>query len=227
MESLIKSSFKAINSLFAPGMLFILFKSIVITLLALTLFFFGASTLCFWLFGPESPIAWLGVFGAGMTAWFLFPSIMPVIVNFFDTRIVSLIESHEYPQAPKAQEPPFMRELLHDMKFTAKALMLNILALPFYLIPIVNLLLFYGLNGWLLGREFFVMVARQHMTLDEAAALHKRHSRMAGLGGTALAIMATIPIVNLFAPIWGIALMVHLFHHLRAPEPQILPPYSS
>lgn len=227
METLVKSAFKAIESLFAPGMIFILLKSIIITLLALTLFFFGASSVFFWVFGHESWISWLGAFGSGVIAWFLFPAIMPVIVNFFDTRIVQLIESHEYPGTPQAIEPPFMKEFMHDLGFTIKALLLNLVALPFYFIPVFNLILFYGLNGWLLGREFFVMVARQHMPLEGAVSLHKRHGRIAGLGGTALAIMATIPIVNLFAPIWGIALMTHLYHLLRTPQPEVLPPYSN
>lgn len=215
MEHLSISSVKAVNSLFVPGMLVILLKSLIITILALTFFFFSASSIFFWLFGADSWLSWLGAFGSGVFAWFLFPAITPVIVNFFDTRIVSIIEANDYPQAQRAQEPPFMKEFLHDLKFTGKALLINLLALPFYLIPVFNLLLFYGLNGYLLGREFFVMVARQHMPIEEALQLHKRHGRMVSLGGTSLAIAATIPIINLFAPIWGIALMTHLFHQVR------------
>jgi uncharacterized protein involved in cysteine biosynthesis len=225
MEPLASSAFRAIQSLFAPGMVFILLKSILITLVALSAFFIGSSTLFFSLFGADSWLSWLGSIGSGIMAWFLFPAIMPVIVNFFDTRIVRLIEEQEYPGAAKAVEPPFMKEFLHDAKFTAKALLLNLLALPFYLIPIVNLLLFYGLNGYLLGKEFFIMVARQHMPIESAVELHRRHSQLAGLGGTALAIMATIPIVNLFAPIWGIALMVHVYHSVQSTtKSAILPP---
>lgn len=213
MEHLSVSSAKAVNSLFIPGMLMILVKSLIVTILALSLFFLGASAFFFWLFAG-SWLAWLGTFGAGIFAWFLFPAITPVIVNFFDTRIVGIIENRDYPQAEKIQQPPFMKEFLHDLAFTMKALLLNILALPFYLIPIFNLLLFYGLNGYLLGREFFVMVARQHMPIEAAVQLHKRHNKIVGLAGTCLAVAATVPIVNLFAPIWGIALMTHLFHAL-------------
>ena len=215
MEKLIDASLKAAGSLFAPGMFGVLIKSLIITIVALTLFFFGASSFFFWLFGADSPWSWLGAFGSGMMAWFLFPPIMPIIVNFFDTRIVRIIEMQHYPSAPLATEPPFMKEFLHDLGFTSKALLLNLLALPLYLIPVVNLLLFYGLNGYLLGREFFVMVARQHMPLEEAIALHKRHRRMASVAGTLLAFTATLPIINLFAPIWGIALMVHVYHRIN------------
>lgn len=212
MEHLSSAVIKAFGSLLAPGMLGILLKSLIITLLALTAFFFGASSFFFWIFGAESWLSWLGAFGSGVFAWFLFPAITPVIVNFFDTRIVGLIEARDYPQSPKATEPPFMKEFMHDLKFTGKALLLNILALPFYLIPVFNLLLFYGLNGYLLGREFFVMVARQHMPIAEAMALHKAQNGLVSTAGVLFAIGATIPIVNLFAPIWGIAMMTHLYH---------------
>jgi len=217
MEQLSISSVKAVSSLFIPGMLMILLKSLIVTILSLTLFFFGASSFFFWLFGAGSWLSWLGAFGSGVFAWFLFPAITPIIVNFFDTRIVGIIENHDYPNARKVQQPPFVNEFMHDVKFTAKALLLNMVALPFYLIPVFNLLLFYGLNGYLLGREFFVMVARQHMPIENAITLHKNHGRIVSLAGTSLAIAATIPIINLFAPIWGIALMTHLFHRLTAP----------
>jgi CysZ protein len=224
MDHLAHAFTKAVGSLFVPGMFGILLSSLIITILALTGFFFGMSGFFFWLFGASSLFAWLGSLGAGVLAWFLFPAIMPVIVNFFDTRIVRLIETQEYPGAISAHEPPFMPEFLHDVRFTFKALLLNMLALPFYLIPVLNLLLFYALNGYLLGREFFVMVARQHMSIEEAAALHKRNSRTASLAGTGLAIAATIPIINLFAPIWGVAVMTHLYHRLDRPV-EILPPH--
>jgi CysZ protein len=225
METLIDASFKAVRSLFAPGMFMILLKSLFITIFALIAFFTGASSLFFWLFGPDSWLSWLASFGAGVFAWFLFPAIMPVIVNFFDTRIVRTIEAQDYPGTPAAIEPPFMKEFFHDLRFTSKALLLNLIALPFYLIPVFNLILFYGLNGYLLGREFFVMVARQHMPIEQAILLHKSNKRLVTFGGTSLAVAATIPIINLFAPIWGIALMVHLYHRVEKPM-EILPPQA-
>ena len=225
MEHLALACVKAVRSLFTPGMALIVVKSLIITIIALTFFFFAASGFFFWLFGAESPLSWLGAFGTGVIAWFLFPGIMPIIVNFFDTRIVGLIEQNDYPASPRAKEPPFFAELWHDVRFSAKAVFLNLLLLPLYLIPIVNLLVFYLLNGYLLGREFFVMVGRQHMPIEEAEALRKKNDYLVTMAGTALAINATIPIINLFAPIWGIALMTHLYHRLSGtPKMEVLPP---
>jgi uncharacterized protein involved in cysteine biosynthesis len=113
-----------------------------------------------------------------------------------------------------------MPEIFHDARFTLTAIGLNLLVLPLYLVPGINLVLFYLLNGYLLGREFFVAMARRHMPINEAIQLRKDHSRIITLGGIGLAFLATIPLVNLFAPFWGVAMMTHLFHALK-PEPKV------
>ena len=96
--------------------------------------------------------------------------------------------------------------------------------MPLYLLPLFNLCLFYLLNGYLLGREFFVMVARRHMPIETAEALRKAHSRPVTIAGIALALCATIPIANFFAPFWGIAVMTHLYHRLTIVKSGVLPP---
>jgi CysZ protein len=169
-------------------------------------------------YGPlAAALPWMGSIGAGMISWFLFPGIMPVIVNFFDSEILGLIERHSYPQSGAPIALPFKSELWHDAKFSIFTIALNIIVLPLYLLPL-GIFIFYAVNGYLLGREFFMMTARRHMPLAAAEALRKRHGRATFFAGTALAIMATIPIVNLVAPFWGIAAMAHLYHSLAKEE---------
>jgi len=219
MTTLFDCSAKALHSLTAPGMVSILIWSVIITILALVLFVIGASSFFAWFFASQPALAWLAAIGSGLIAWFLFPGIMPVIVNFFDTTIAARIEAKDYPNLPRASDPAMLPELFHDAKFTLTAIGLNLLVLPLYLVPGINLVLFYLLNGYLLGREFFVAMARRHMPIAEAIQLRKDHSRIITLGGIGLAFLATIPIVNLVAPFWGVALMTHLFHALK-PEPK-------
>lgn len=220
MENLIVCAARALRSLFAPGMFGTFIFCVLVTIAALFAFV-GFSTAFFaWLAGAMqgSAIAeflpWLGSIGSVIIAWLLFPGIMPVIVNFFGERIARLIEKNEYPDAGLPREAKFLTELLHDVRFSVMVILLNIIALPFYLFPLVNIILFYSLNGWLLGREFFVMVARRHIPTEQAEAIRKTHGRSIFLAGVALTILATIPVVNLVAPFWGIAVMVHLYHKL-------------
>ena len=234
MEALIISALRAIRSLVAPGMLRVFILSIIVTIAALTAFIIFASMFFTWLgahlqgHAIAAFLPWIGGIGSGIIAWLLFPGIMPVIISFFDERIAAIIERHDYPAAAPARTPEFLTELLHDLRFSAWVIFLNILVLPLYLLPLINLILFYGLNGHLLGREFFVMAARRHMSVEAAEALRKQHSRTVLTAGVALAVMATIPILNLFAPFWGVAVMVHLYHRLaKTPDSQLLPPHQA
>lgn len=210
---------RAFRSLFTPQMFGIVLLSLGLTLLALTLFVIGATWAALALsasFAGEwsGPLVWFSGFASFAIAWFLFPGIMPVIVNFFDDRIARTIERQDYPRAVPRENLPFWPEFWHDARFTAKALLLNLLALPFYFIPVLQFVVFYGLNGHLLGKEFFLMAARRYMPVSEAEALRKTHSRTVWMGGALLALGATLPLFNLIAPVWGIALMTHLFHRV-------------
>jgi uncharacterized protein involved in cysteine biosynthesis len=215
MSTLFTCIFRAITSAFAPGMFGIFVWSIVITIGALMGFVLCAGWLTA-LLSESLTAGMLGSFGAIMIAWFLFPGIMPVIVNFFDQRIVGLIEAHHYRTLPPAMEPPFWPELRHDALFSLSAITLNILALPLYMFPPLFPVVFYGLNGYLLGREFFTTVAKRRWTLDAIGALRRRHRGIIWVGGIVLTVLATLPILNLFAPFFGIALMTHLYHALAA-----------
>lgn len=229
---LIPAMFRAVRSLFAPGMIAVALWSMLFTILALASFIFLSGVTFTWL-GEHSDnvllaqfLPWAGTLGASFIAWFLFPGIMPVIVNFFDSHIAGLIEKQDYPANLATHEPPFWPELWHDVRFSLLAITLNILILPLYIfLNVLAPVIFYWLNGYLLGREFFVMAARRHIPLPEAIALRKQHAATVTIAGIALALLATLPITNLFAPFWGIALMTHLYHTIRrTPASALIPP---
>jgi len=229
MDRLAQASFKSVGSIFAPGMLGVFVMSMGLTLLALILFVAAATSASSWLSAYISDpifahwLPWLSGFGAMGLAYFLFPGIMPIFINFFDSRIATLIEQQDYPLAQPIN-PPFWPEMWHDVRFSLVAITLNILVLPLYLTGI-GILVFFLLNGHLLGKEFFVMVARRYLPLRDALELRRRHSRMIFIGGILLTVMATVPLLNLLAPFWGIAVMTHLYHNLaRTPQADLLPP---
>ena len=233
MELFIVAALRALRSLFTPGMFGVFVLSILLTIAALIGFVTFSGVFFSWLGGHVQDTAlahflpWIGTIGATMLAWALFPGIMPIIVNFFDDRIAILIERHDYPATPPARAPHFWNEFAHDVRFTLMAIALNILVIPLYFFPLLNLFVFFGLNGYLLGREFFSMVALRHIPLEEVERLRRLHHRTILTAGVALTVLATIPLVNLFAPFWGVAMMVHLYHILaRTPASEVLPPYK-
>lgn len=230
MEIFIVSGLRAIRSVFAPGMFKIFFWSILITIAALIGFVFMASGLFQFVASYvnnqswATALPWIGGLGSTMIAWFLFPGIMPIIVNFFDARIAQIIEHEDYPANVASYNNPFWVEFWHDVRFSLMAVLLNILILPLYLLmPGLHFIPFYLLNGYLLGREFFVMAARRHIPIREAHALRLRHRKTVLASGVIIAMFATLPLLNLIAPFWGVAVMVHLYHRVtHTPDSQLI-----
>jgi len=71
------------------------------------------------------------------------------------------------------------------------------------------------MNGWLLGREYFMGAAIRREGKQGARALARRHSGRIWLAGCLMAIPLTIPLVNLLIPVLGAATFTHLYHRLK------------
>jgi CysZ protein len=70
-------------------------------------------------------------------------------------------------------------------------------------------------NGWLLGWEYFELAALRHLPVAEADLLRKSHGWQVWGSGIAIAFLSEIPLLDLVAPLFGTALMVHLFHRIQ------------
>src|SRR5690606_4741546 len=96
-----------------------------------------------------------------------------------------------------------------------------LLALPFYVmliwIPFLSPVLFYGLNGYLLGREYFEAVALRRLDEGRTRVLRRARGGQVFLAGVVIAVLMTVPLVNLVAPVIATAFMVHLFEGMRPP----------
>ena len=168
----------------------------------------------------------IGSLGGWMVAWFFFPLLYPILLSFFDDRIAEVIEKNDYPQLQTAQ-PPFWPTVLHDALFSLKAVLLNILCLPLYFIPPLWVLVYFGMNGYLLGTQFFRMAAGRRVSGQQAKELQHKASGLVFIIGVIIVFCSTIPFLNLAAPVLGIATMLHLFHALSGTKTQkTIPPIS-
>jgi CysZ protein len=73
-------------------------------------------------------------------------------------------------------------------------------------------------NGWLLGREYFEMAARRHLSRTAADALRRHHWSGIFLAGLVVSILTVIPIANLIAPLLGAAFMIYIYRHYSHKE---------
>jgi len=67
------------------------------------------------------------------------------------------------------------------------------------------------LNGYMLGREYYEMAAFRRLERSQAKQLFAARRGTFTAGGVLIAILSTIPVVNLIAPIVATAFVVHLF----------------
>ncbi|MGB0671286.1 MAG: EI24 domain-containing protein, partial [Rhodospirillales bacterium] len=99
-------------------------------------------------------------------------------------------------------------------KFLVTLIGLNLLALLFLIPPMTPLFpfVFYAVNGHLLSREYFELVAVRRFDTVAATRLRKQHRLPLFMAGVAIAFLLTVPVVNLLAPLIATGVMVHLFH---------------
>ena len=165
------------------------------------------------------------VFGAAVfaallvTSFLLFPAVVGVALSFFMDAIVEAVERRHYSGLPAPRQQPLWEQVWGALTFGALAVALNILALPLYLlllfVPPFNLLLFYGLNGYLFGREYFDVVAVRRLDPAELRGLRRGHRGRLLLAGAMIAFLLTLPVINLAMPIVAASFMVHVFQNLN------------
>jgi uncharacterized protein involved in cysteine biosynthesis len=169
-----------------------------------------------WVFGAA------GVMGVLIASFFLFPGVMLVALTLMLDDIAQAVERRHYPELPPARAQPLGEAVLAALAFAVVMLLLNLLALPFYLlllfVPPLNLFVFYLLNGYLLGREYFELVAARRFDAAGVRRLRRKYRGRVMLAGVVIAFLLTVPIVNLVTPIVAAGFMLHVFERLRRRE---------
>lgn len=158
-----------------------------------------------------------------IATFLMFPGVVTILVGLFLERVADAVEDRYYPDAGPARAQPIPEILASTLKFAAVVVLLNLLVMPFYLvlvfIPGANLVLYYLLNGYLIGREYYELVAFRRLPAGEATRLRRSFRSRVLIAGIVVTFLMTIPVVNLIAPVIGAAFMVHVTHDLlrRAP----------
>lgn len=145
----------------------------------------------------------------------LFPAVVTAVLGFFLEDAADVVERRHYPLIGGPRRQSVEEIILNSLKFLAAMVALNLFALLFLLVPPVFPFVFYAVNGYLLGREYFEVVAIRRHEPSVVAALRRRYRGPLFLAGVIIAFLLTLPLVNLVAPVIGVAAMVHLYHQLK------------
>jgi len=167
-------------------------------------------------------IGWLGnviSFGTlfimiGLSVFLMVP-VASAITSFFLDDVAQAVEDKHYPGLPTPPKVGLSEAIKDTVSFLATLISLNILAfLLYFIVPFLGFPIFYLLNGYLLGREYFQMVAIRREGREGAAAMRKTHKYEIWFAGCLMAVPLTFPIVNLLVPVLGAATFTHLYHRI-------------
>ena len=183
-----------------------------------------------WFLGDSVSLPWIGTvtwvddaisWGAIplmlLLSVFLMVPVASAITGIFLDDVAQAVEDRHYPSLGPANELTLMDNIRDSLAFLGVLIGANIIALVLYifLAPLAPFI-FWGLNGFLLGREYFTLAAIRRVGRDGAAQLRKRHFVTIWIAGVLMVVPLTIPLVNLLVPILGAATFTHLFHRLEA-----------
>ncbi|MBT8154939.1 EI24 domain-containing protein [Epibacterium ulvae] len=226
---ILDSFFKALAQLGDPRFRHVLFKGIGLTIALL----FGAYALVFvainTLVGGETTLPLIGqvAWVDDLLSWgsiilmillstVLMVPVASAITSMFLEDVAQAVEDKHYPYLPAAESIPFLTALKDTLNFLGVLIVANLLALILYVMfaPAAPLI-FWALNGFLLGREYFTLVASRRIGITAARALRSKHAATIWLAGALMAIPLSVPLVNLIVPILGAATFTHVFHRLN------------
>jgi uncharacterized protein involved in cysteine biosynthesis len=170
------------------------------------------------IFGYE--LTWLStiltvgsVFGMLALSVFLMVPVAAAMASLFLDQVAQAVEDKHYPHLPQAPPVPFSDSMQDAARFFGVIVAANLVAtiLCLFLLPLAPFI-FWGMNGYLLGREYFTVAAMRRVGRENAYRLRARHSGTIWMAGILMAIPLSIPLVNLLIPILGAATFTHIFH---------------
>lgn len=148
---------------------------------------------------------------------FLMVPVASAITSLFLDDVAQAVEDTHYSNLPPVPRTPFWTSLKDTVNFLGVLIGANILAFLIYiLLPFLSIFIFYALNGYLLGREYFQIAAMRRLGREGAKNLRKKHMGKIWIAGCLMAIPLTFPLVNLVIPILGAATFTHLFHRINS-----------
>ena len=176
-----------------------------------------------WLEGSDGFLAELASMGGGLIAalvlaYFLFPIVATAFISLFLERIAKTVEDQHYPHLPPAKGLPILASLAVTARFVILMIGANVLLLVLLFLPPVYAVMWFVVNGWLIGREYLELVSMRRISVRDTDRLRKRRGTETLMTGVVLAVLLPIPLFNMVLPVFATCVMVHRFHEWRGSE---------
>jgi len=220
---------KALGQIGDPRFRKVLLLGVGLTLALLVAAYAGLLLVIEWLTGETTTlpvvgeVGWVGdllSFGSLLLmivlSAFLMVPVASAITSLFLDEVAQAVEDRHFPRLPPARPTPLGEAIRDTVNFLGIIIGANLAALVLYVIfapaaPVI----FYALNGYLLGMEYFTLAAIRRVGRVEAKKMRRRHLLTIWIAGVLMALPLTVPLVNLFIPILGAATFTHLYHRVQ------------
>ncbi|MBV8926547.1 MAG: sulfate transporter family protein [Bradyrhizobium sp.] len=248
---MIDAAVKALSQMLSPPMRTILWRSIGVALVLITVLAVGLQRLLSWFasYGeswaeamlgasfhvPLNALAWVVSIAAGLGVVlggiFLMPAISSLVASFFVDDVGDLVEREYYPAEQPGAALPLSTAVIEGVKTALLTIVVYLIAVPFVFVAGAGFLVFFIATAWLLGKQYFELAAMRFRPPADAKLMRRDNAATVFTAGALIAAFVSIPIVNLATPLFGMALMVHMHKRLSGPRssgsPSTLPPTSS
>lgn len=224
---MISDAFGAFAQTFSPPLRKVLLKSIGLAILLII----ALGAVLQWLLRFALPLAspydtiaavLLGVLTL-VLAFFAMAPVTSLMAAIFLDDVADEVERKKFPADAPGKVLPIPLAALLTVKFFGVVLLVNIVAiLLWFVIPVLNVGVFFVANAYLLSREFFEMAAMRFRSPEEARRLRQQNAVSVFISGLVIAAVVSIPVLNLITPVFATAFMVRR-HKRYMPKREILP----
>ncbi len=241
---MLDAAVKAFSQILSPPMRSILWRSIGLALVLITVLAIGLQRLLSWvatsgeswaeaMLGPGfhtplNALSWVVSIAAGFGVVFggilLMPAITSLVASIFVDEVADHVEREHYPADLPGVALPFSLAISEGVKTALLTILVYLIALPFVFLAGAGFLAFFIATAWLLGREYFELAAMRFRPPEEAKAMRRDNAATIFAAGLIIAAFVSIPIVNLATPLFGMAFMVHMHKRLSGPGPELIEP---
>ena len=165
--------------------------------------------------GMDKLLGWTSIlFMIGLSIFLMVP-VASAFTGVFLEDVADAVEDRHYPQLPPATPLTLAEGLRQSVNFLGLVIAVNVGALFVY--PVLGPAIpvgFWAVNGFLLGREYFSLVALRRLPPSEVKLMRHRNRWTLLAAGTLMAVPLSVPILNLVIPVLGVATFTHIYHQL-------------
>lgn len=206
---------RAFEQLDDPALRRVLWISLLFSAAAFALLILGAVTGLHHALAARGWLGWIagglgGLLAAASALWLYVP-VAVLIASQLVEPICRAVERRWYPELPPPAGAGLVASTWDGLVLALRVLAANLVALLVAaILPGPGALIGWAIGAWALGRGLFAAVALRRLNRRGAAAAYTALRWPVLAQGAVLALIGTVPVLNLLLPIVGTAAMVHV-----------------